>query len=272
VDDPRRRAHARAARLPLKTKGDLRYPVLFAMAIPMPTPPEVTRQTHQLMDEAENLARRTYLDQGLPHLAKLVSKLTVFQPPDSPSKPTEGAKNGLVRPGALTAALPLALLMTALGVCAIGFSIRPAPIPTPVVAAPTPAPRVPFTDAEVIDTLRLMAASASSAQVDGALAGQPQTLQSWDPNVDRTKTRPYESVLSAPMIADLQRRGTLTSIDREGRPEITWSGVSGPVCHLLVQNIYEDPSVHGVAVTVDGKDHSVSCAGDGHTIVFSPHL
>lgn len=70
----------------------------------------------------------------------------------------------------------------------------------------------------------------------------------------------------------IQSMGKAMVVNREGRPELQWSGVSAEVCHAMVVDIYDEPSRSGVAAFIDGKSTGFSCAGPNHQILLTPHL
>jgi len=249
---------------------------LSFVAIPMSACPDLAtvQQAHRLMDDAAGLARRTFDAQGLPEAAAAVEQVIVAASPATPgpapmpSDPSPAAHRinwRLITPA----------VMMLIGMITIMTSIVAARLaPEPTVKPSVPVARVPLTDIQAVDLVRTLAANATSTQMQGALTGQTQVIDIWNSDTYDREGKPPESQeeVKAIDMADLGRRGALTSVDYEGRPELTWSHVSGTMCHALVQDIYLHPSTHGVAVTVDGKDRNVSCAGNDHVIVLSPHL
>jgi hypothetical protein len=216
--------------------------------------------TDQVMNQAKGVAQTCYEAQGLPqHAQQVVASAeamknkvkissTVQTKPSSPGLPKKTSSEGwswrdaaLMLCGAILANFPL-LSMLIFG------------------TSGSPATAVPGQE-EVIN-MRFMAAHLSTEDLASLAKGvQPDNVSS---NEDRGMTpKDY---------ADIQKLGLLTVIDREGRPELHWSGVSNPVCHLLVKDIYAHPSNSNVEVTVNGQSVGVSCAKAANAIVLAPKL
>lgn len=230
---------------------------------------QVHLQAHQLMDRAQRLAEKTFEEQGLAELATHVRQsnavvlpseaLTTQEVPSQDSDMTVATK--VLRAVVfLTGVIPVFFMCVYMGMTAADYVFGEHSATTSAI------PPVQ----QAIDSVRVIAATATTRQVEALAAGKDQML-----DVNHYTNGGYSHMdqkMSASDFKVIQRLGAVSVVDREGRPELTWAKVSSDTCHQLVQDIYNAPSTYGVGVTVDGKSQGVSCAGPDHTIVFSPHL
>lgn len=222
--------------------------------------PRVLPAALALMDQAERLARESFEAQSLPHLAAQVG----------PAREQMVTTSGSESKGLATAEMKdhasdlkrsrsknvfwdvcggtIGLVIT-LGFVLFAFHEFRS-------AAPQSARSAPFS---AVENIRDIAGSLSTQDVQALKAGHTYTFRDG----------------SELTIADwraIERAGHVTVVDQMGRPELHWSNVSASVCKAFVQDVYGDPSAHGVAATVDGRATDVSCAGPSHEIVLTPHL
>lgn len=228
-----------------------------------PRQPVIT-EAMRLMDHADDvvsqgrtLAQKCFEDQGLPEHARAVMK-SDSPPNEGESSPTSHSSS--VRREGLSAVDKLVIGMIMCGCVMLGWGLLRSGLHELAQTAAQPASPPPY--ATEVTNMRWMAATLSTADMIQLAKGQQPSDVSSD---EREGVTPED-------YRALEKLGTVTVVDREGRPEIRWQHLSGAVCHALVKDIYQSASTHGVVVTVDGQNTGVSCAGSNHDIVLTPHL
>jgi hypothetical protein len=221
--------------------------------------------TESVMNQACGVAQACYEDQGLSRHARQVPlsakamavtasparKLKVDMSNERPTR-TVASNNEAGTAVVWAFGLSMAFVLGGLGFCILA--------PRPSSQTISASASVPYHN-EVVN-LRYMAENLTTADVATLAKGvQPDDVSSDEKHGMTPKD-----------YADIQKLGPLAVIDREDRPELHWSEVSGDVCHALVKNIYASPSSSNVEVTVNGQSVGVSCAKDANAIVLAPRL
>lgn len=215
--------------------------------------------TMELMDRAEALARDCFEKQGMPTEARLVATMVPEAPAAAPAlvdlkSPAPSSRNPFKWVLFIPVLLPLSLI------AAVFADYAKNNASSSTHAAPS-AQAIQWTG---IRTVRGMAARLTTDEARTILAA-PSGSKDVNAIADIYGITP-EAVVTT------RRLGKVSVIDRVGRPEVHWSGVSQETCTAIVQDIYGSPSESGVQASVDGKSVGVSCDGPSHEVVLSPHL
>lgn len=219
--------------------------------------PSVFPVTMDIMDRAEALARNCFQNQGMETEAQavtaVVQDLPVIVEPTSKEVPV-----------AVKSKLPawffFHLIVRVLFLLAIpALAILVIVLLANEVSEASYASDVPPSPQELaVDAVRGLAVGLSTERAKSVVSSPVRD--------DRTERISPASVVAA------QKLGQLSIIDRVGRPEIRWSGISKETCMAFVKDAYRYPDVSTVQTTVDGKAAGVSCDGPSHEVILSPHL
>ena len=207
-----------------------------------------------IMDRAEAMARDCFQKQGMETEAQAVTAVVESLPGAVASLPAP-VKEKSVPPAASNVNRMLEKI------CLTAICLLP---PIAVACAFACAPVTPTESKTVspqwtgIRTVRGMAARFTTEEAQRVVASSARD--------DDTNSITPEAM------ATTKRLGQVSIIDRVGRPEVHWSGVSQETCTAIVKDIYDSPSERGVVATVDGKSVGVSCDGPSHEVVLSPHI
>ena len=216
-----------------------------------------------IMDRAEAMARDCFQKQGMETEAQLVAAVVNEDPvgvaaaePPAPAltqQTSTKASSSAFHLDEFVLVLPILIFLAGFTTIYLSRIIKDTAASS--TRSSPPAVSAQWTG---IRTVRGMAGRLTTDEARSALTGSAlDTNTEW---------------LTPEALAITRRLGQVSVIDRVGRPEVHWSGLSQETCTAIVKDIYASPSESGVLATVDGKFVGVSCDGPSHEVVLSPHL